>query len=105
MMTVALTVDSQWEEDTHQKGKSCCCRCCGCCVAGHSAAFSACVGTACTQAHAEALALKAALEARQLTVFLSDVSPGHDLQQVIAHALVKCRLALILASKTYGRQV
>ena len=32
------------------------------------------------EAHAEALVLKAALEARQLRVFLSDVSPGGDLQ-------------------------
>ena len=56
------------------------------------------------EAHAEALALKAALEQRQLKVFLSDVSPGGNLQRVIAHALSSCRLAVVLATSTYGRQ-
>ena len=35
-------------------------------------------------------------------VFLSDVSPGGDLQGVIAEALGTCKLAIILATKTYG---
>ena len=35
-------------------------------------------------------------------VFLSDVSPGGDLQGVIADALASCKLAIILATKTYG---
>ena len=35
-------------------------------------------------------------------VFLSDVSPGGDLQSVIAKALASCKLAIILATKTYG---
>ena len=56
------------------------------------------------EAHTEALALKAALEARGCKVFLSNVSPGANLQQVIASALLRCRLAVILATRTYGRQ-
>ena len=46
--------------------------------------------------------LKAALEALGLVVFLSDVSPGGNLQRVIADALTSCKLAIILATKTYG---
>ena len=56
------------------------------------------------EAHTEALALKAALEARGLTVFLSNASPGTNLQHMIAHALANCKLAVILATETYGRQ-
>ena len=54
------------------------------------------------EAHAEALALRQALEARNLRVFLSGASPGDDLQDKIAGALDSCRMAVILASKTYG---
>jgi hypothetical protein len=54
------------------------------------------------EAHAEALALKAALEANGHRVFLSDVSPGGDLQTAISHALSRCKLAVILATRTYG---
>ena len=56
------------------------------------------------EAHAEALALKAALEARQLKVFLSNASPGSDLQRLIAFALSRCKLAVILATTTYGKK-
>ena len=56
------------------------------------------------EAHAEALALKAALEARGLKAFLSNASPGSDLQELIAHALANCKLAIILATETYGRK-
>ena len=56
------------------------------------------------EAHTEALALKAALEALQLKVFLSDVSPGGNMQHVIAHALSTCKRAIILATNTYGRR-
>lgn len=56
------------------------------------------------EAHAEALALKAALEARGVVVFLSDAQAGADLQQLIAHAISTCRLAVILGSPTYGRR-
>ena len=48
--------------------------------------------------------LKAALEALGLVVFLSDVSPGGDLQGVIGEALGSCKLAIILATKTYGEK-
>jgi len=54
------------------------------------------------EAHAEALALKAALEVNGHRVFLSDVSPGGDLQTAISHALSRCKLAVILATRTYG---
>ena len=56
------------------------------------------------EAHTEALALKAALEALGLNIFLSDASPGHDLQEMVGHALANCKLAIILATKTYGRK-
>ena len=56
------------------------------------------------EAHAEALALKEELEERQFNVFLSDVSPGGDLQSIIARALASCRLAVVLASHSYGRE-
>ena len=50
------------------------------------------------------LKLKAALEARGLKAFLSDISPGGNLQHVIANALSNCKLAIILATQTYGRK-
>ena len=56
------------------------------------------------EAHTEALALKAELEGRGLTVFLSDVSAGANLQETIARALSTCKLCVILATKTYGRK-
>jgi hypothetical protein len=52
------------------------------------------------EAEAEAVALKAALEAQQLSVFVSNVHPGGNLQHTIADALATCRLAVILASAT-----
>jgi hypothetical protein len=54
------------------------------------------------EAHREALMIKAALEALGLVVFLSNVSPGGDLQDVISEALGMCKFAIILATKTYG---
>ena len=54
------------------------------------------------KAHREALMIKAALEALGLVVFLSNVSPGGDLQDVISEALGMCKFAIILATKTYG---
>ena len=56
------------------------------------------------EAKAEALALRKALEARNVSVFLSGASPGDDLQDKIAVALDNCRMAVILASKTYGTE-
>ena len=54
------------------------------------------------ESHAEALALKAALEARGVKTFLSNVDLGDNLQRVIALALHSCRLVVILCSHTYG---
>jgi hypothetical protein len=74
-------------------------------VAAHSfslAAIDVFISFRFAEAHREALRLKAALEALGLVVFLSDVSPGGDLQGVIADALASCKLAIILATKTYG---
>ena len=57
------------------------------------------------EARAEALALKAALEAGGLKVFLADTSPGGLLPSVLAAAIARCRVAVILASHSYGRHV
>ena len=56
-------------------------------------------------AQSEALALKAALEGRGLKVFIADASPGGSLPSVVAAALASCSLAVILASRSYGRHV
>ena len=61
------------------------------------------------EAHAEANALKAALEAQQLKVFICNVEVGEDIQADIARAL-RCRLAVLLLSRTshghlHGKQV
>ena len=56
------------------------------------------------EAHAEAVALKAGLEVYGLKVFLSNAAPGTDLQDLISHALATCKLAVILATETYGRK-
>ena len=56
------------------------------------------------EAHAQALALKAALEAMGYVVFLSDVKAGGNLQRVIGRALLDARLCIILATKTYGKE-
>jgi len=53
------------------------------------------------EAEAEAVALKAALEARGLSVFLCDEPNGADLHSVIADALGRARLTVMLATKTY----
>ena len=55
------------------------------------------------EAHAEALALKAALEGRGLRIFLSDTNPGDNLGHIIAEALRGCRLAVLMATRTYGK--
>lgn len=52
---------------------------------------------------AEAWQLKQGLEDAGLTVFISDVSAGISLHQTISEALTGCRLAVLLASATYGR--
>ena len=50
---------------------------------------------------AEAKALKTALEAQQLRVYLAGELPGELLDEVIFKALDSCRLAVLLASETY----
>ena len=55
------------------------------------------------EAHKEALALKAALEGHGLRVFLSDTNPGDNLGHIIAEALRGCRLAVLMATRTYGK--
>merc|ERR1712046_526754 len=50
----------------------------------------------------EAKKLKAALEACALNVFLSDYLPGDPLFKGIAEAADQCRLAVLLATTTYG---
>jgi len=52
------------------------------------------------EAEAEARALKSALEHAGVSVFLSGVSLGDD--HAISQALASCRLAVIMASRTYG---
>ena len=42
------------------------------------------------EAHKEALALKAALQKKGITVFLSDTNAGDDLGKIIAEALRGC---------------
>jgi hypothetical protein len=53
------------------------------------------------ESHAEAKALKTALEAQQLRVYLAGELPGELLDEVIFKALDSCRLAVLLASETY----
>jgi hypothetical protein len=56
------------------------------------------------EAIAEARALRRVLEGRGFTVFLSEMlHPGSDLQREIAGALSGCRVAAVLATKTYGQ--
>ena len=45
-----------------------------------------------------------ALEAKNITVFLSDVEPGEDLMEEIAKAADECSLAVLLATHTYGKK-
>lgn len=55
------------------------------------------------EAMQEATALKQSLEARGICTFLCNETPGADLLSAISSAIDKCRLAVMLASKTYGR--
>ena len=52
----------------------------------------------------EAYNLKTGLEQRGLKVFLSDLLPGANLDAAIYDALDTCRLAVLMAGETYGRQ-
>ena len=56
------------------------------------------------EAETEANALKAALEARGYKTFVSNETPGSDLQEAIAIAIGQSRLQVLLATKTYGKK-
>ena len=49
-------------------------------------------------------ALQAALEAKGMSVFLCDVPPGENLARAVVGALTRCKLAVILGTKTYGQK-
>jgi hypothetical protein len=55
------------------------------------------------EAGREANALKNALEARGISTFLCAVLPGVDISSEIAEALHGCQLAIIMGTKTYGK--
>jgi hypothetical protein len=55
------------------------------------------------EAREEANALKTALEARGISTFLCAVQPGGDIAREIVHALHGCKLAIIMGTRTYGR--
>jgi hypothetical protein len=55
------------------------------------------------EAETEARALKAALEARGITAFLCAVAPGSDIAAQISNALDGCQLAIIMGTRTYGK--
>jgi hypothetical protein len=55
------------------------------------------------EASREAEELQQQLTARGVRAFICDVAPGGNLHTVIASAMDKCKLVIILASETYGR--
>jgi 3-deoxy-D-manno-octulosonate 8-phosphate phosphatase KdsC-like HAD superfamily phosphatase len=55
------------------------------------------------EAGKEAEALKCALEARGISAFLCAVHPGGDIACEIVHALHGCQLAIIMGTRTYGK--
>jgi parallel beta-helix repeat protein len=55
------------------------------------------------EAGPEANALKSSLEARGISTFLCSVLPGVDISSEIAEALHGCQLAIIMGTKTYGK--
>jgi WD40 repeat protein len=56
-----------------------------------------------TEAINEATALKTALEAKGISTFLCAVEPGGDICTEIVNALHACQLAIIMGTKTYGK--
>jgi len=56
------------------------------------------------EALTEARELKQKLEQLNFSVFLSNGAAGDNIQRVISQALQRCRLTIILASHTYGKQ-
>jgi hypothetical protein len=55
------------------------------------------------EASDEANALKSALEERGISTFVCAVHPGGDIAREIVIALHNCQLAIIMGSRTYGR--
>jgi WD40 repeat protein len=55
------------------------------------------------EAGPEAEALKQALEARGISTFLCAVHPGGDIAREIVNALHGCQLAIIMGTRTYGK--
>jgi hypothetical protein len=51
----------------------------------------------------EAKVLKSALEAKGISTFLCDVRPGGDIASEIVNALDGCQLAIIMGTRTYGK--
>jgi small GTP-binding protein len=51
----------------------------------------------------EANTLKSALEEKGISTFLCAVHPGGDIRREIVNALSSCQLAIILGTKTYGK--
>ena len=49
-------------------------------------------------------ALQAALEAKNMSVFLCDVAPGENLASAVVNALTHCKLAVIFGTETYGQE-
>ena len=56
------------------------------------------------EALAEANALQTALNARGYRTFVSNETPGADLQEAIATALGESKLQVLLATPTYGKK-
>jgi hypothetical protein len=55
------------------------------------------------EAGKEAEALKSALEARGISAFLCAVHPGGDICREVVNALHGCQLAIIMGTRTYGK--
>jgi WD40 repeat protein len=55
------------------------------------------------EAGKEAEALKSTLEARGISTFLCAVESGGDIKREIVHALHGCQLAIIMGTKSYGK--
>ena len=54
------------------------------------------------EAHAEAKAIKAALEQQGVSVFVCDVAEGESIADEVIRALRGCTLAVVLGTRTYG---
>ncbi|EGD82196.1 hypothetical protein PTSG_02868 [Salpingoeca rosetta] len=74
-------------------------------VAAHdAAAFDIFISLRFSEARNAGKALQRALEARGLKVFLCEVPPGSNIAKVVIRALHGCRMAVILGTRTYGKE-